>query len=125
MLRAKPKILTLISLLLVLCLSALSIQAQGAAGLQERGAGRRNAHFIYALANVSASVFTLDSRTGASAVHGIFPDAWIPGTIRLGSFSGCLRFLHHFSASLTHCAERSIFPIRAPPCPTTVIADQF
>ncbi len=116
MFRAKPKILTLLSLLLVLCLSALSIQAQSAAGLHERGAGRRNALFIHALANGSASVFTLDSRTGASAVHGIFPDAWIPGTIRLASFSGCLRFLHHFSANRAHRAERSIFPIRAPPC---------
>ena len=106
MFRAKPKILTLLSLLLVICLSAVSIQAQGAAGLPERGAGRRNALNIYALANGSASVFTLDSHSGASAVHGIFPDAWIPGTIRLASFSGCLRFLRHFSASLAHCAER-------------------
>lgn len=125
MFRAKPKILTRLSLLLVICLPAVSMQAQGAAGLQERGAGRRNALSINALANGSASLFTLDSRADASAVHGIFPDAWIPGTIRLDAFSGCLRFLHHFSASLSHRADQSIFPIRAPPSPTPAIADHL
>jgi hypothetical protein len=112
---AKKKILPAISLLLVFCLLTVSNQPRWSVGLQTTGPGHSNTLFSHAIGGEPASVFTLDSRTGPSYLHGLFKDAWISGPVPLNFYRECSLFSKEFSADFAHRTDRSISPIRAPP----------
>jgi len=115
---AIKKILPVISALLVFCLLTVSNQPQWSVGLQTTSPGHANTLLSHAIGGEQASVFTLDSRTGPSSLHGLFKDAWISGPVPLYFYRECSLFSKEFSASFAHRADRSICPIRAPPKPS-------
>lgn len=113
---AKKKISSVLCLLLVLCLLTVSAQAQLPGSIKTTGTSEPNALFAPSLADGSASLFTLDSRAGFSYLNAIFPDASILAPIPpvfSGESERCLKALNN---RVVHRADRSVFPIRAPPC---------
>ncbi len=113
----RKKVLSSISLVLVCCLLTVSAPSRLSFAMQGAGPDHRNTLRSPDLADGSASLFTLESRSGSSPINGFFYDLSLFEPIPPVFYHESSQFFIEFKDRCTHRAERATAPVRAPPLP--------
>ena len=111
---ATKKVRFTISLLLALCLLPIVTKAHFPIGSQNIGPGKKTALFAHAIENYVVSALTIGKRTNLNTFDG-FSSESILRQILFDYTRESSLFLSQYNAGFCHRADRTAFPIRAPP----------
>ena len=104
-----------IAMLLVIYLSPIATKTHRSVDLQDPPVGQNADHFTSAFMDCVVSVFNIDRRTNLKSFDGSFHNALIIDQLAVNSSGKSSPFFTEHNTRLTHRADRTAFPIRAPP----------